>query len=102
MYLGRSTITFLLKHLGMWYMQWFKLKRLSDSSTHAMNMCRGALCCQIIMHAVSSMIEWSQCFPVFRVSVALTSLIRWILRIRWPFTKPWNSRQSPSLKLVSR
>lgn len=39
---------------------------------------------------------------VFRVSAALTTLIRWILRISWPFMKLWTSRRSPSLRLASR
>jgi hypothetical protein len=36
-----------------------------------------------------------------RAFVPLTSLIRWTVRIRWPSTKPWNSKPSLSLKQAS-
>jgi hypothetical protein len=38
----------------------------------------------------------------FRVSVLLMNLTRWILRIRWLFTKLWNSKPFPLLRQVSK
>lgn len=88
------------------------LKRLSSSSAHTTafhcilkihinSMCLTNQNSIIMMHVVGT-VQLTMFPCVFRVSAALTSLIRWILRIRWPFMKLWNSRQSPSLKLASR
>ena len=46
---------------------------------------------------------WSCFVLVFhRECAASMSLTRWTSRIRWLFTKPWNSRPSPSQRLASR